>query len=190
MFRIPTYEDLENKEKELNTERKGYCSNLFLKRKINESDENTVKIDNNQKKITTESEIKQAEPVKPAEERKSIEIKSNPTSIVVDGDDDDDDEDLLNFINDNKEIIEKPVQKTDDFIKPNVPDVKKVESVNSFKNHNASNVPTTSSTNTMASGSLTVSSKQRGNLVLKHIKNVPWKFCDQLTPDYQMGIYS
>jgi hypothetical protein len=51
----------------------------------------------------------------------------------------------------------------------------------------SSNNSTTNHWAVNSSGTLIVSSKQRGNLVLKHIKCVPWNYCDQLTPDYQMG---
>ena len=39
MFKVPTYDELEKKEKEFNNERKGYTSNLFLKRKLTDSND-------------------------------------------------------------------------------------------------------------------------------------------------------
>jgi hypothetical protein len=39
MFKVPTYDELEKKEKEFNNERRGYTSNLFLKRKLTDSND-------------------------------------------------------------------------------------------------------------------------------------------------------
>jgi hypothetical protein len=95
---------------------------------------------------------------------------------------------LLNFIAENKDIIEKPIQKKTSEEAKQISTNEPAKKVDNTKTTILPNNPSTSSSNNYnTSGSLTVSSKQRGNLVLKHIKNVSWKFCDQLTPDYQMG---
>ena len=174
MFKIPTYDDLEKKESELNNERQGYKNNLFLKRKQLDIDE----------EISEEKKSKPEERV--VEPKTSITTTNEITEISKDNDEDDD-EDLLNFINENKDLIEKPMlitNETENKAKDVEQEAKKQES---FKNHNVQTTSTISTGSSMISGSLTVSSKQRGNLVLKHIKNVPWKYCDQLTPDFQMG---
>jgi DNA excision repair protein ERCC-1 len=36
-------------------------------------------------------------------------------------------------------------------------------------------------------GGIRVSSRQRGNTVLKSIRSVPWEFDDQIKPDYVIG---
>jgi len=181
MFKIPTYEDLEKKENELNIQRKGYTSNLFLKRKLEDpEDDGIIKI-NKTKEIETAKETVQVE----ACCTKSLNVEVN--------DDEDDDEDLLNFIAENKDIIERPIQKKTEIETKKIPTNESIDQETTKKTENLKtttilpNNPSTSSNNYNTSGSLTVSSKQRGNAVLKHIKNVPWKFCDQLTPDYQMG---
>ena len=38
-----------------------------------------------------------------------------------------------------------------------------------------------------SSGSIHVSSRQKGNPVLKHIRNVPWEFVEGLAADYLLG---
>ena len=40
------------------------------------------------------------------------------------------------------------------------------------------------------SGGITVSSRQRGNPILKSIRLVPWEFSDTIIPDYILGITS
>lgn len=37
------------------------------------------------------------------------------------------------------------------------------------------------------SGAIQVNTKQRGNPILKSIRNVPWEFCDSIVPDYIVG---
>ena len=37
------------------------------------------------------------------------------------------------------------------------------------------------------SGSIVVSSRQRGNPILKSIRLVPWEFSDTIVPDYLIG---
>jgi hypothetical protein len=37
------------------------------------------------------------------------------------------------------------------------------------------------------SGSIHVSSRQKGNPLLKSIRKVPWEFVDGLVPDYTLG---
>ena len=38
-----------------------------------------------------------------------------------------------------------------------------------------------------SSGSILVNSRQRGNPVLKNIRNVTWEFVDDISPDFQLG---
>ena len=40
---------------------------------------------------------------------------------------------------------------------------------------------------TKISGSITVSSRQRGNPILKSVRSVPWEFSDSIVPDYILG---
>jgi len=40
----------------------------------------------------------------------------------------------------------------------------------------------------IAKGSIIVSAKQRGNPVLKHIRNVPWEYDSDIVPDYILGV--
>lgn len=183
MFKIPNYDDIEKKESEFNSERKGYATSLFRKRKqLNEEsgEENTLK---------DSSETERKKLATPPSTKETVKISNSLETQKADIDDDDD-EDLLNFINENKDLIEKPKQinESENSTKSSTEqEAAKKTDTNSFKNHNVQTSTTTTASNNMISGSLTVSSKQRGNLVLKHIKNVPWKYCDQLTPDFQMG---
>jgi DNA excision repair protein ERCC-1 len=229
MFRIPTYEELEKKEKEFNNERKDYKIGLFQKRKLldadskttNTTDESTNKINSSSipcsnsvltastscslsnkederepemstKKARTSEEFQMTA----SEPDEKIEV-NNPNNNTNDGDNDDDDDLLLNmFIKDNKHIIEKPTSQT----KEDDVNYKKLNSENKFLVPNVPPAPqpikqqilTSNSTSSASSysssgGGLIVNSSQRGNLVLKHIRNVQWKFCDQITPDFQIN---
>ena len=40
---------------------------------------------------------------------------------------------------------------------------------------------------TPAGGTIQVSSRQRGNPILKSIRSVPWEFAEGLAPDYILG---
>ena len=182
MFKIPTYEEIEKKEADFNKERKEYTGSLFQKRKLF----NSIEPIQTPIGLTSEAAFREDDA------NKKQKVSDPPVSqIEVDADDEANEDDLLNmFIQENKNLIEKPVEKVaekTDFLVPVVPPLKaapvrKPEILNSN--------PTTS-TNSMGGGggggSLIVNSNQRGNLVLKHIRNVQWKFCDQITPDYQMS---
>lgn len=48
------------------------------------------------------------------------------------------------------------------------------------------NPPGTKAEPTRPSGSILVNACQKGNPVLKHIKNVPWEF-GEILPDFQVG---
>lgn len=142
----------------------------------------------------------------------SLSAKNQP--IVID--DDDDDLLLVDFISKNKDIIEKPspsktVQKNSSsssdsslFKLPNVPVqqqpatnkttslyLKKTIETNTVKTIAQQQQVTSSGTivgggSSGSGGPMIVNSKQRGNPVLKNIRNVQWNFSDSLTPDYCM----
>ncbi len=181
MFKIPTYEELEKKESELDNDRLAYSGTHLLKRKKTSEDDTAHSEQSGQAK-------KNSPPQPPQSPQTNDEI--------------DDDDELLNiFIKENKDIIEKPLSQSKsltqqhdsnkpiDFAVPAVPAPIKFDPKMPI---NRSDAQTSASTRNVAGssyggGPLIVSSKQRGNPVLKHIKNVPWKFCDQITPDYQMS---
>lgn len=48
-------------------------------------------------------------------------------------------------------------------------------------------VPANTSEKTKISGGILVSSRQKGNPILKYVRNVPWEFTDSIIPDYVMG---
>lgn len=165
MFKIPSYDELEKKEKEQDEANKNYKGNLFQKRKLDASNEN------------------ESEPT--AKKQDKIEQISARAQTPAD---DDDDDDLLNaFLTENKEIIEKPVQKPVEntetvFKKPTLPAPAAPKTI-------ANSTVQTSSSNqsSFGGGSLLVNSKQRGNPILKHVRNVQWGFSDTLVPDYCMS---
>ena len=39
----------------------------------------------------------------------------------------------------------------------------------------------------MSEGAILVSTRQRGNPLLRYVKNVRWQFAENLVPDYQLG---
>lgn len=191
MFKIPTYDELEKKESEFNKERQTYTSKHFQKRKklasVDSIEENTEGTEINKDlapKIQTTLPINKKISI---EANKSILLESNENN------DEDDDDDLLNFIADNKDIISGTSK--NDFAVPAIP-IKPTAPVPTKFDPNMPilRVPvqqgsssTSAGQSSSGGGSLIVNAKQRGNLVLKHIRNVQWRFCDQITPDYQMS---
>ncbi len=212
MFKIPTYEELEKKESQLNNDRLAYSGTHLLKRKKNQ-EYDTSDLGSSHSPATKQktpsptalSKIKSKTP-EPLEKQEIPSQSAPQNQINVRRIDEDDDDDLLNmFIEENKDIIEKPlsqpkpatkpndisvpVNKPNEFAVPEIPapikfdpkmPILRAEFQTSTSNKNVAG-------SSYGGGPLIVSSKQRGNPVLKHIKNVPWKFCDQITPDYQMS---
>ncbi|CAF1028235.1 unnamed protein product [Brachionus calyciflorus] len=178
MFKIPTYEELENREKEQEEKRSEIKINLFQKRKLINLNETR-----DFQSTSTESAV---------DNSKKLCVNQNPSPKQADTKPiEDDDDELLNaFISENKDIIEKPVKSNSDdvFKKPEIPAPKPVETEKP-KTVVLTNSGTTSSSSSssLGSGALVVNSKQRGNPVLKHIRNVQWRFCDTLVPDYCMS---
>jgi DNA excision repair protein ERCC-1 len=182
MFKIPTYEELERKETEQIESNKNYKQDLFQKRKNDES----ILIMPTKPKTTTTIPI-ESETHSPPKIAKAQSSSNNEAPISID--DDDDDDNLLNdFILNNKDIIERTSSKE--------PAATNVDSV--FKKPTSFPAATTSKTSTTTnsapvsygnsgSGALMVNSKQRGNPILKHIRNVQWKYSDTLVPDYCMS---
>jgi DNA excision repair protein ERCC-1 len=208
MFKIPTYDEIEKKESEIGATRTALKNELFLKRK-QQSSSMSDETDSKTASGTTfshkpsESESKQAKlDDRPKEAPKPNKPQVSQLQRSGEEDDDDDDDHLLHaFIQENKEILEKkpvetlkkdaadPKSNEDEvFKRPEVPRAPAVK--NTF-----SNPPSTTTTNTTTSsssfaggsGPLVVNAKQRGNPILKHIRNVQWKFSDTLTPDYCMS---
>ncbi|RNA15740.1 DNA excision repair ERCC-1 [Brachionus plicatilis] len=173
MFKIPTYDELENKEKEQDEKRSEFKQNLFQKRKL-------INLNDTRDNFNPEKE-EQSEKIE--ESVKKICV-SQPTlkPCSSKNQEDEDDELLAAFICQNKEIIEKPVltSKPDDvFKKPDVPTLKPTITLKPSSS--------TVSSSSFGGGSLIVNAKQRGNPVLKHIRNVQWRFSDTLVPDYCMS---
>ena len=164
MFKIPTYEELEKKESEQNEANKNYKLNLFQKRKHDDND------DGAKAKVSL-----------------TTPLPEKPVTITVNNDDDEDDDLLNDFIAKNKDIIEKPTNKEAEL------SLSKDSAEVVFKKPASIQVkPSTSSvsnsyTSSGGGGPLLVNSKQRGNPILKHIRNVQWSFSETLTPDYAMS---
>lgn len=178
MFKIPTYDELESKEKEQEEKRSEFKLNLFQKRKlINLNDTRDISNHNDNEDVKRE---------KIDETAKKICVKQTNSAEACSSNNQEDEEDelLTAFISKNKDIIEKPVSnsKSDEiFKKPDIPAPKptiilKPETSNS-----------SGSSSSFGGGSLIVNAKQRGNPVLKHIRNVQWRFSDTLVPDYCMS---
>ena len=200
MFKIPTYEELEKKEVAQSEANKDYKINLFQKRKLFNTDENDLNeigsstsentLPKTSKSSITITKINIEKPVvtEPATKKQTIPLNADQDA---DDDADADDELLCAFIKDNKDIIEKPLNKASSskdvpetvFKKPAplpAPIVAKPSNVqisrgNSYSGGNS------------GSGALLVNSKQRGNPILKHVRNVPWNFSETLVPDYCMS---
>jgi DNA excision repair protein ERCC-1 len=208
MFKIPTYDELEKKEQEFSQKRKEFTSNLFQKRKVlNEPETRTSKsIETKNNEIPPKKVKSSPPPSIPPPSSSKIE----PILINNDQNDDDDDLLLVDFISKNKDIIEKPSpsktlnknSSSDNLFKiPNVPVqtktkttslfLKKTIETNTIKTIAQQQQVTSSGTivgggSSGSGGPMVVNSKQRGNPVLKNIRNVQWNFSDTLTPDYCM----
>lgn len=188
MFKIPTYEELEKKEAEQVESNKHYKLDLFQKRKQDEVSTVSVAAKPNvANKNSIEDDTTHSPP-------KIAKLQTSTHETLVNNDDDDDDDDnLLNeFIIKNKDIIEKSTSS-----KP----LTTTNSDSVFKKPTALPLPTnvratvgTAITNSVTvshssggGGALIVNSKQRGNPILKHIRNVQWKYSETLVPDYCMS---
>lgn len=195
MFKIPTYDELEKKESDFNDERQKYTT--FAKRKSKNDDS-----ENYQEPSSLNSDTQEKTKESPAKKMNTTDssnfteqITNKPIEKDIYNDDDDDDELLNMFIKENKDIIENPSsqkRKSKEFQVPTIPAIPALPVPVKFdpkiKLQRAEfiqgNAPSKSSG---SSSSLIVNASQRGNLVLKHIRNVQWKFCDQITPDFQMS---
>lgn len=180
MFKIPTYDELETKEKEQEEKRSEFKLNLFQKRKlINLND--TRDIPNDNKDVNKQSIDESA---------KKICVKQTNIAEACSSKNQEDEEDelLTAFICQNIDIIEKTVSsfdsKSDEIFKK--PDIRAPKPTIISKPE-ASNSSNSGSSSSFGGGSLIINTKQRGNPVLKHIRNVQWRFSDTLVPDYCMS---
>ena len=174
MFKIPSYSDIEKSEKEISE--KGAQLKLALFQNKRKEIEESKKDD----QPSTSTRIR--------EEIKSVPIESRIKPISNDLDEDD----LLLCNIDLNEVVVSKKQKITTEIRP---ETKAQENV--FKKPLAQSVTVEKATPTVVTGSsagnssganaLLVNSKQRGNPIIKHIRNVPWRFSDTLVPDYSMG---
>lgn len=176
MFKIPTYDEIESKEKEQDKKISEFKLNLFEKRKL-------ISL-NDTRDIQNDNQFENAETTEESSKKFCIsQAGTKPCSSK--NQEDEDDELLAAFISENKDIIEKPAlhSKPDEiFKKPEIPALKPTITLKP-----STNTISTSSSSSFGGGSLIVNSKQRGNPVLKHIRNVQWRFSDTLVPDYCMS---
>lgn len=196
MFKIPTYDELEKKEKEQNEKNKEIKSSLFEKRKLVTLDDtynsqgSTKPSTSGLKVANKNNENKKSNSESPEKRQKTIE------PVVIEDDtqkEDDDDSLLMAFIDEKKGIIDQSPK----LVKTNEAAVSdgvfRVPVLPTASTMGPSKIlpPNASNTNTNAafssSGALLVNSKQKGNPILKHVRNVQWKYSDTLVPDYCMS---
>jgi DNA excision repair protein ERCC-1 len=174
MFKIPSYSDIEKKEKEISEKGAQLKLNLFQ----------------NKRKEIEESKKADAETLATAAVSKPATISTEttsprtlPTSSAEDFDEDDlllCNIDLNGVVACKKPKMDEPKPKPVETFKKPVPPPTSVIKLTAE--------PTGSSHGSaMGSTALLVNSKQRGNPILKHVRNVPWRYSDTLTPDYSMG---
>jgi DNA repair protein Rad10 len=167
MFKIPSYSDIEKNEKEISDKGAQLKLNLF-QNKRKEIEESKKKDEEDQPKNNSSIEIK------PTTSGQSL------LNSVASNDFDEDDLLLSNI--DLNQVVSNKKSKIDE--QPKI-----VTEPVTFKKPLTSTKEVTGSIagNSSGANALLVNSKQRGNPILKHIRNVPWRFVDTLVPDYSMG---
>lgn len=164
MFKIPSYQDLEKNEKEISE--KGAQLKLSLFNCKRKEIEETKKLE-----IDVKATFNSAS--------NDIKITSSKQQIPIAAADDDDDA-LLSNIDLDAVSSAKKVKTLD------TPSV--IQQVDTFKKPPPTSTTTTNSSSNMnKSNALLVNSKQRGNPILKYIRNVQWGYSDTLVPDYLLG---
>lgn len=178
MFKIPSYDELEKKEKEREAKNKEIKANLFEKRKLVSLDDSTSSeqarssfqvsssaSSGRSASTSTAAGNQQSSP----EKRQRIEAASVATASSASANDDDDDDSLLMaFIDEKKEIIDqspKIIKTTNDaavFKVPEAPATSSVSVSSAAPRILAPNANTNINSTYGSGGALLVNSKQKG----------------------------
>lgn len=195
MFKIPSYDELEKKENDQKQQSVQLKGKLFQSRKlVNLND--TCDIKSGAATSSTHQDDADNSGKKPHKHTATPVHDSPPKKQKLDQTEFDDDL-LIAFIHENKDVMEKKTTtgetKNDDKDKDKDIDVfKKPQSPpNIVATKTLAPNPVSANTNINSNygsgGALIVNSKQKGNPILKHIRNVQWKYSDTLVPDFCMS---
>lgn len=174
MFKIPSYSDIEKSERDISEKGAQLKLSLFQnkRKEIEDCKKNQTDVPASNQTYT------KALP--------TIEIQPSTSATNAQADIDEDDLLLSNI--DLNEVISNKKAKVD-IVNNNQKKQAEPPTKKPINQTSKSTIEVTGSMAGNASGAnaLLVNSKQRGNPILKHIRNVPWRFVDTLVPDYSMG---